>query len=313
MKSPIKTIEGIPFYSEDRYWGKAPKEELENAISLIENEGWESFKKHYKNRFDFTFEENRADWRFVIPLSKSSKVLDAGAGMGRITIPLARVVNKVVSLDNSFLRLKYLKLRAKQEGLNNIEVLVGDIFDSPFEKESFDLIVMNGLLEWVGATTRYPDPRVAQIESLKICKGLLKKDGVLYIGIENRAALAYLRGADHLGIYYTSYMPRFLANWYTKLRKGRKYDTYTYTKAGYEKLLKEAGLTNYEFYLPYPGYNMPRVMIPYTNLDALAYTIQSLMSAKGKRAALVRLIGKSRLMIWIYRHFFFSYGIVVTK
>src|SRR3989344_2012088 len=90
-----KIVEGIPFFSEDRYWGKAPKEELERAIKVIEEEGWDEFKTRYPRKFDYTFEENRADWRFVIPISEDFSVLDVGAGLGRISIPLARVARNI--------------------------------------------------------------------------------------------------------------------------------------------------------------------------------------------------------------------------
>src|SRR3989344_5956724 len=154
----LKVIEGIPFFTEDRYWGQASKEEMEKALAVIDEKGWEEFLNCYKGKFDFTFEENRADWRFNIPVSKDFSVLDAGAGMGRISIPLARVAGKVVAFDNSFFRVKFLKKMAEAKGLTNIEVYVADIFDAPFPEESFDLIVMNGLLEWVGVTDKFSDP-----------------------------------------------------------------------------------------------------------------------------------------------------------
>lgn len=306
IKKPIKIADGIPFFSADRYWGKAPKEELQQALALIESEGWNRFQERYRNRFDFTFEENRADWRFVMPITKDFTVLDAGAGMGRISIPLARVVKKVFALDQSFLRMKYLKLRAEQENLANIEVAVGDIFDQPFADESFDLIVMNGLLEWVGKTKRFSNPREAQKESLRICRRLLKPGGMLYIGIENRLALAYLRGRDHDGLRFTSYMPRWLASAYSKLRKGERYDVYTYTKRGYEKLLQECGFGDVEFYLPYPGYNLPQVMIPYGNLKALAYTV-------GMKNKFARRLLSLPLVSRLYRYLFYSFGIIARK
>lgn len=309
----IKTVEGIPFFSEDRYWGKSPKGDLEKALNALEQKGWEFFKSEYQNKFDVTFEENRADWRFVIPMTKDFTVLDAGAGMGRISIPLSRVVGRVVALDQSFLRAKFLKLRAEKEGINNIEVCVGDLFDAHFPEGSFDVIVMNGLLEWIGATDRFDNPREAQLESLRLCKKLLKEGGYLYIGIENRFAASYLRGIDHSGMRFTSYMPRFIANAYTKIRKGRKYDTYTYTKRGYEKLLHEAGLTNSTFYLPYPGYNNPRIMIPYDDLNVLGYTVRSLMPAVGLKRKLAQFLARWPFTLRLYRYVFFSYGIVVQN
>jgi len=313
LKKHKKIVDGIPFFSEDRYWGKAPKEQLEKAISVLEEKGWKEFKSQYRNTFDSTFDENRADWRFVIPLPNNFSVLDAGAGMGRISIPLARVAKKVTSIDQSFLRMKFLKMRAEAEGLKNIEVQVSDIFDASFEPESFDLIVMNGLLEWVGATERFTNPREAQIESLRIAKKLLRKDGFLYIGIENRFALSYFHATDHSGLRYTSYMPRFLADLYMRVRKGKRYDTYTYTRNGYKKLLKEAGFNNVEFYLPYPGYNLPRIMIPHQNLRALSYAISSLLPTSGKRKRVAWLLVRSKILLHLYRHVFFSFGIVAQK
>ncbi|MFZ2484905.1 MAG: class I SAM-dependent methyltransferase, partial [Minisyncoccia bacterium] len=308
-----RIVEGIPFFSEDRYWGKAPKEELEKAIKFIEENGWDTFKNHYKNKFDLTFEENRADWRFVLPLPQDFSVLDAGAGMGRISIPLARAAKKVTALDQSFLRMKFLKLRAQKEGLKNIEVCVGDIFDAKFPPESFDLIVMNGLLEWVGATDRFTHPREAQLESLRIARRLLKNGGCLYIGIENRFALSYLRGRDHSGLYFTSYMPRLLANAYSMLRRGRPYDTYTYSRRGYDKLIRESGFENIDFYLPHPGYNLPRIMIPYNNLNAFSYLIHSLMPSTDLKRKIAKVLAHSKMVLGLYRYFFFSFGIVVKK
>lgn len=312
-RNHIKIVEGIPFFSEDCYWGKTPKEELEAALKVLERKGWDEFKARYDRKFDFTFEENRADWRFIIPVSKDFQVLDMGAGMGRISIPLARVTQNVIALDQSFLRMKFLKMRAKKEGIENIEVCVGDIFDLPFQKESFDLIIMNGFLEWVGATDRFNNPREAQIASLQICKDLLKPGGYLYIGIENRFALSYLRGKDHSGLHFTSYMPRAVANAYMKLRKGRRYDTYTYTKGGYKKLLREGGFNNIDFYLPYPGYNLPRIMIPYNNLNALAYAVRSLMPSFGVKRRIARFLAQWPGALCLYRYLFFSFGIVAQK
>lgn len=310
---PIKVVDGVRFFAEDRYWGKASEEKLAKAIKVIEKKGWDEFRTSYPDTFDATFEENRADWRFVVPLFEEATVLDIGAGMGRISIPLARVVKKIVAVDNSFLRVKFLKLRAAKENLENIEVCVADIFDLPFEQESFDLIVMNGVLEWVGATDRYQNPRDAQIASLEVCRRLLKPGGHLYIGIENRFALAYLRAVDHSGLRFTSYLPRWLADFYLKLRKSKRYDTYTYTKRGYEKLLQQAGFSSHEFYLAYPGYNLPRLMIPHGNLSAFAYAVKTFLPAGGWKRKVARLLARSSALLRVYRYFFFSFGIVVKK
>ena len=303
----------IKQFTENRYWGKIPEAELEGALNIIDKEGWTVFTEKFKDRLDFTMEENRADWRFFVPLDHHSVVLDAGAGLGRISIPLARVVGKVVACDTSITRMRFLKKLAETKGLNNIETVVADIFNLPFKEESFDLIVMNGLLEWVGRTDLYNDPREAQIACLKICKELLKKGGYLYVGIENRFALAYLRGIDHSGLRLTNFLPRWLANKYTLFRKSHRYDTYTYNISGYRKLLSESGFEAPDFYLAYPGYNLPRIMIPYNNLRLLKYTIASMMSGDTLVRKIAKLAAHSSFLVWIYRKFFFSFSIFVQK
>lgn len=303
----------IKKFTENRYWGKIPEAELEKALDMIDIDGWDVFVEKFKDRLDFTTEENRADWRFFVPLDRNSVVLDAGAGLGRITIPLARVVKKVVACDRSVVRMKFLKKLAESKGLTNVEVVIADIFNLPFEKESFDLIVMNGLLEWVGRTDLFSDPREAQIECLKICKGLLKKGGYLYIGIENRFAAAYLRGIDHSGLRYTSYMPRFVADMYTRFRKGHRYDTYTYGKDGYKKLLTEAGFDHQDFYLVYPGYNRPRIIIPYENLKQLRYVVRSMIHHNTFAKRTAQKLAAFLPVMWLYRKVFFSFNIFVQK
>ena len=299
-------------FAQDPYWAKKI-EQIEKALDVIDREGWNVFINKFKDKFDFTTEENRADWRFFVPLDHESVVLDAGAGLGRISIPLARVVKKVVACDTSITRLRFLKKLAEVKGLNNIETVVADIFNSPFEEESFDLIVMNGLLEWVGRTDLYDDPREAQIACLKICKRLLKKGGYLYVGIENRFALAYLRGIDHSGLRFTSFLPRWLANKYTLFRENHRYDTYTYNIPGYRKLFKESGFESPDFYLVYPGYNLPRIIIPYDDLGLLQYTLISMMPADTLTRRIAKMAARSSFLIWIYRNFFFSFNIFVQK
>ncbi|PIR44965.1 MAG: hypothetical protein COV10_02035 [Candidatus Vogelbacteria bacterium CG10_big_fil_rev_8_21_14_0_10_51_16] len=303
----------IKEFAKNRYWGKIPEAELEKALKIIDTEGWDAFARKYEDRLDFTTEENRADWRFFVPLNSKSVVLDAGAGLGRITIPLARVVGKVIACDTSLTRMRFLKKLAGSKGLSNVETVVADIFNPPFKDESFDLIVMNGLLEWVGRTDLYKDPREAQVASLKICKKLLKKGGFLYIGIENRFALSYLRGIDHSGLRFTSYMPRWLANRYSLFKIKHRYDTYTYNIWGYKKLLKEAGFENSDFRLVYPGYNQPRVIIPYDNIRLLKYTLESMMHGNTRIRKVAKLAARSTFLVWLYRNFFFSFSIFAQK
>lgn len=311
--SPKETKDGVPIFSEDKYWGRGSSQELEEALEYLDKNGWEKFKLIYNSKFDFTFEENRADWRFNVPISKDFVVLDAGAGMGRTSIPLARIVKKVIAFDSSFLRVKFLKKRAEKENLLNIDVLVANFFDLPFKKESFDLIVMNGVLEWVSSNKKFKNPRNAQVECLKICKRLLKPGGYLYVGIENRFAFAYMRGLDHNGLRFTSYMPRIIANLYSRLRNRGKYNTYTHSKAEYDKLLEDSGFEKKRFYLVYPSYNLPRIIIPYEDLNILKYVMRKMLVACNFKRKLAQKMALSNTLLKFYRWGFFSFNIIARK
>jgi SAM-dependent methyltransferase len=299
-------VDGIPLFNENRYWGKVPESVMEEAVATIENDGWDVFKTRFEKKLDVAFDESRADWHFEVPLRSDWNVLDAGAGLGRITVPLARAVKHVVAFDQSLVRMRFIKGRLERENLANVDLFIGDLFDAPLAPGSFDLIAMNGVLEWVGMTDRYDNGREGQLAALRKCKELLKPGGYLYIGIENRYSFVYMHGADHGGLLWTSFMPRFLARWYARMRQGASYKTYTYSKRGYENLLREAGFAKTQFFLPYPGYNLPRIIIPYDDLRALSFMLSHLTSLR----AGMRWVLRVPLVLRIYRYFFFSFNII---
>lgn len=314
-KKPDRIIDGISIFCQDTYWGKSSEWVLLDGIKAIDNSGWQIFDKQFAKKFDYSLDESLADWHFNIPISKTDLVLDIGAGLGRHSIPLSRFAGKVFAVDNSVSRMRFLKRFVEHKKIDNIEVVVADIFNLPFKKNSFDVIALNGVVEWLGKTNLFKDPRQAQVVAMGYCRELLRPGGYLYIGIENRFALSYLKGYDHSGLRYTSYMPRILANTYCRLRGRGPYDTYTYSKSGYIKLLTDAGFNkdSISFFLPYPGYNSPKIVIPYERLNILRYVIQVMMSSGGWKKKLVKKISNSDIFLFFYRKLFFSFNIIIKK
>ncbi|OHA85685.1 MAG: hypothetical protein A2591_02525 [Candidatus Yonathbacteria bacterium RIFOXYD1_FULL_52_36] len=232
--------------------------------ALIKKEGFSAAVKNFDYegmRFDYAENYSRADFIPFLPASIDATVLDLGSGYGNITIPLARKFKKVIATDASLELLEFLNLRAQGEGIQNIEcVNIASLEhgDLPFQQKSFDVIILNGVLEWVGSGKTEKDPGVYQQELLNALAGLLKDDGVLYIAIENRLFPGWLRRDPHSKLKWTSMLPRPIADWYAR-RKGHKngYRTYIYSKHGYKKLLSNAGFTNTKFYYPYSSYRDP--------------------------------------------------------
>jgi hypothetical protein len=126
-----------------------------------------------------------------------------------------------------------------------------------------DLVVMNGVLEWV-AEGRAGDPGALQEAALRKVVGLLRPGGYLYLGIENRMCAGGFMGYPdpHCGLPFVTILPRPLAQWYARRKGASGYRNYLYSSRGYRKLLKKAGFTRLEFYVAAPSYNHPRFFIP---------------------------------------------------
>ncbi len=315
-KWPIK--EGIGLFCESKYWGEVGQKEMNEILRIIKKKGTEKGLELAKDKYDvvyrFSCDPSRADWRFYLPVNKNWKVLDAGCGLGGMTFSLAKIVDEVVAFDSSHERMKFVNLKSHYDGLNNIETFVGDFDNLPLKDKEFDLVILNGVLEWSGIPDEPKNPQEVQKDMLKKCLRLLKPGGYLYIGIENRFALNYLTtGIDHSGLRYTSWMPRILANIYTKLRTKKPYRTYTYSKRGYEKLLKESGFKKVKFLLLAPGYNFPKYIIPYDNIYCLQYAIKKLISPNTWKKRLVKRFVNSILILKIYRKLFFCFGMIFRR
>ncbi len=306
-------------FGEDFYWGEVAEEKMKTYLDLIEKEGFLAFKKKAyqddRGFYDFIFSNVRADWRFCLPLNKDSKALDIGSGLGANTFVLAQEVGEVYSVERSLLRKKFLEIRKEKEGYKNVKIMSADALDLPFENESFDLIIANGLFEWLGVTDKFKSPYDAQKHFLKEAKRVLKPGGHLYIGIENRIAAIYFLGSgrDHSGLKRTSLMPRFFANFYTKLRTGNPYRTYTYSKYGYDKILKKENFEDINFYLVAPGYNFPKYIIPYNNLSGLKFLMRQVWGDQSFRKKLLKKIILFPFVARLWRLTFFSFAITCQK
>lgn len=59
-------------------------------------------------------------------LSPEDTVLDIGAGIGTLTIPLSKVAGRVIAIEQDSKIAQILKERLKEKGINNVEVVEGD-------------------------------------------------------------------------------------------------------------------------------------------------------------------------------------------
>ena len=298
----------------DKYWGEFEEKDMDAILTLCAENNFDGVRKYVEeklNRTDFIFGSARSDFLYLSNIDKNSVCLDVGCGLGAHTFNMAKIAKEVHACDLSKKRVQFCEYRKEMEKAENVFLYHSNIENLSFEKERFDFIVMNGVVEWLGEKNKNKNPREDQLEDLRKIYSLLKSGGMLYIGIENRYAATYLHNAkDHNKLKYTTFMPRFLADWVTRIRKGKAYRTYTYGKLGYERLLKKVGFDSNElhFYVAHPGYNMPQYLIDFADNSAFSF----FFSNSGLNKFLKYLL-KQKIAIEIVKRFFYSYVIFAKK
>ena len=290
-KEPIEEKDGIKIFSrDDFYWHK---DITRDQIKMLQKELDSrpiieaALKAGINPGYISTY--HRADMIYFLPYKTDGdfSVLDLGAGFGNITIPLSKNMPeaKIYAVDASLDILSVASKQAKWEKCSNIDFIKTNVIekkDLPFKEKSFDLIIMNGVLEWVGAGVTDGNSRKHQIEVLKYLKSLLKENSSLYIGIEGRFFPGYFTKVKdpHSGLRFTSIMPRGMANWWAK-RKGLKsgYRTYTYSNFGYSKLFEEAGFDtkNMETIYPVASYKDPYFLFSYRDKTVYNFAFTKLV------------------------------------
>jgi ubiquinone/menaquinone biosynthesis C-methylase UbiE/thiamine kinase-like enzyme len=279
----------IDFIPESKFYaGEVPKVEMDELIKNIDSLGFypslDLFFQKFSRLRPYISDKKRADWIFNVIGDERNNCLDIGSGLGNISENLSLIFESVYSVEAVKERIEFQRRRFENSKRNNIYISRANVLTLPFKDNFFDFIVCNGVLEWMGMMNTEKNPRDTQLMFLHELKRVLKDDGKIYVGIENRLGLNFILGdKDHSGISYTSLMPRFMANYMVKKygnrggiygdrvpqsKEDRGYFTYTYTIYGYKSLLQQAGLKVEPFWV-YPSYNEPYFSGPLEDKTAM--------------------------------------------
>lgn len=238
----------------------------------------------------YTLEERRAAWKLLLPLNQETVALDYGCGFGVYSLNLARTCRHVFALDLTFARLKFLHLRNAQMGVNNITpVWAGDRLPLPFPDGSLDLVIMNGVLEWVAVRGSEP-PESIQTAYLREMQRILRPGGHLYLGIENRYGYGYFLGKrdEHSNLRFATLLPRRLANLYSRLWRGKPYREYTHSPERLCAMVVEGGFSQIRLYAPIPNYNAPRFIVDMQDKAAWSFAFDYLVKPRNAQERLLK-------------------------
>lgn len=252
------------------YWGEIPQDAMQAVLEEARTLGWQAAVRKLlpPALADYVSASSRAAFHELLPLPHGARILDVGAGWGGIAARLAEHY-QVVALEGVAERARFIALRQQQDRLERLQVVNGDVHQTPLALGQYDAIVANGILEWVALMDTTAPPTAVQSQFLSRLRDLLAPQGMIYLAIENRFGWAELRGAlDHSGLPYTSLLPRPLARWVCALSPHYRanfnvgYRTYTYSHRGYARLFADAGLEMRAAWISPMGYNQPERLIP---------------------------------------------------
>lgn len=160
------------------------KNEVRKMAELLRNE-----TNFYKAYYGYYTEREMKILTKYLP--KRGKILDAGGGVGRLSIPLAKLGYNVTLIDLVNEYLKIAKHKAEKEKLN-ISILKDNIRNLKFEDEEFDaVIVMRDVINY--CCKNYEK---GFSEVVRVCK----KNGIIILSSGTKYTILKEKNIERLGI-----------------------------------------------------------------------------------------------------------------
>jgi SAM-dependent methyltransferase len=280
-KSMIVEVDG----AQDFYWGILPREEMARLVARSKETGHFEYEVQQlkslstKTSYMTSLHRSRSLGK-SFSANKDWKVLEVGTGYGQITVNLAQNFGQVFSIDATKLNLEFTECRVSNLGLTNVTLFHVPLFEEDFlnhpklKESKFDLIVLNGVLEWVGSGIQQGHPRELQSQFLKKLSKVLNRNGILYLAIENRLYPKWWTRDPHTKQAFVTILPRVLANTYSKMRYGSPYRNFIYSHRGILKLLLDSEFSIDREVLNFYSYRDPRVVAEFYDYEDLKEEIK---------------------------------------
>ena len=170
-------------------------ESLKDLSRTFWGEAMASEEPLRESRFPLVDVQTALAWRIIEPLlAGSPRVLDAGAGAGRYSLPIAAAGHRVTHLDLSDAMLSIAMTEASRQGLSGIEFMRGDVkvLEDIYSREYELTLCLDAPISYA-----YPDHAQALAEVCRVTAGTVvvmvsSRSGVLPFFIDMDLAGEFL-------------------------------------------------------------------------------------------------------------------------
>jgi ubiquinone/menaquinone biosynthesis C-methylase UbiE/uncharacterized protein YbaR (Trm112 family) len=244
--------------------------QLVRLNQLARVEGW-------RNALNAIYGENASIVRYVtdatrgsfidlLPITKQSDVLEIGPGLGQFTCLLAIRAKSVYGLEVVPGQTEFTAERCRQEGVTNVHLAAGgDDCRLPYGDQTFDLVVVNLVLEWCGMRCLEEALIDVQRRFLSEVVRVLKPGGTFYLATKNRFALRLIIGKSDphcYGIHFGSALPRWLSRLFLRLKGHSRPFGLLHSHAGLQAMLHDAGFEKTKSFWATPEMRFPVQYVP---------------------------------------------------
>jgi SAM-dependent methyltransferase len=259
------------------------------AIEQVFNADWD---------IDYITSQQRLGFLPVLPLAASQAVLEIGASLGQIALPIARQVATLDAMEVVEGQARFCAERLRQEGLDNVRVVAGggDCL-LPYADAGFDGVVLNLVLEWC-ADRDSGDHASGQQRLLDEIARVLKPGGFFFVQTKNRYGLRLLLGGRDEHMFnrrFGSALPRRLG----RLVAGARPPGMLHSFSRLRSMLAGAGFRRIDGYWAAPEMRRPEAMVPVDAAAIRAFRREGKVAQGASRKT--RLI-MALLPAWAVRH-----------
>lgn len=245
--------DGLALFQNDDLDSAERVDQLDQMVANTRRMSWrDAVEKTYgvdSGMIRYITDQSRHGYLDLIPTGADSRVLEIGRALGQCTTLIAGRCGELVAMDVVRGQAEFTKLRCEQSEMKNVHVAVGgEDGRLPFRSGSFDVVILNLVLEWCGSRSQ-EDHEVVQRRLLSEIARVMKDGGCAWIATKNRYALRLLLGGrdEHCaGLRFGSALPRSLCRLLMRIRGAANARGHLHSHRYLKRMVMDSGFRDCE-------------------------------------------------------------------